>query len=437
MEDVTELRKRFSSPSEASLQIKPLVPAIDFVRSTFQIWDKIVNDRTLDIPSHQVVIEVVIEVGLDYEFQPPPARPSIYIRCSSSLLFWCKVMIAKIKCEQIDNDKFNGFITNEEIKPIFDSLLDNLSSQALSDFKLKIDKELNEGKKFSQAANWSRMLTMFESAYEDSKIQQVEWTIAKKIEWTSVNVKKKLVAQMRDHANSIRSIKQNEFKNQVMSKLKSGLIKSMGAILKTPENNMWDKLNDLFRHETDLAYYEFRAALVDFGVDNTTKLEELQTLMGYGRHIIEKSVRKEIPQIVQIMQKKFCQILLNESPDSIIARTWKGTDNLQDIIKLARIECVNIISVMAINRLENKEGDNIQQILVNTLLQEGGEESLPSNNWDGVEASKTLISPAACAIIWDQFLKSSGLIINSVEQTIQARIDADKAGLAPDDEVSF
>ncbi|XP_047326432.1 protein ROOT HAIR DEFECTIVE 3-like [Impatiens glandulifera] len=454
MEDVTELRKRFSSPSEASLQIKPLVPAIDFVRSTSQIWDKIVNDRTLDIPSHQV-------------------------------------MIAKIRCEQIDNDKFNGFIANEEwsqlkvavnsppvqnfgqkvtslidkylaeydveaefydefvkakqkeklkqrllheIKPTFDSLLDNLSSQVLSDFKLKIHKELNEGKIFYQAANWSTMLTMFEIAYEDSKIQQVEWT--------STKVKKKLVAQlvaqMGDHVDSIRSIKQNEFKEQLMSKLKSGLTKSIGAILKTPGNNMWNKLSDLFHQETNLACSEFKVALEDLGVYNFTKMEELETLKGYGRHIIEKSVRKEIPQIGQIMQKKFCQILLNESADSIIPRIWKGTDNIQDIIKTARNECVNIMSVMAIIRLENKEDDNIQQILSNALLEEGGEGSLTYNNWTGVEASKTLISPAACATIWDQFLKSSGLIINSVEQTIQARIDADKAGLAvPDNEVSF
>ncbi|XP_047326429.1 protein ROOT HAIR DEFECTIVE 3-like [Impatiens glandulifera] len=306
MEDVTELRKRFSSPSEASLQIKPLVPAIDFVRSTFQIWDKIVNDRTLDIPSHQVVIEVVIEVWITNFSRPLPARQSTsaaLLRCSFGARYEEEAGFYDEFVKAKQKKKLKQRLL-QEIKPTFDSLLDNLSSQALSDFKLKIDKELNEGKKFSQAANWSRMLTMFESAYEDSKIQQVEWTIAKKIEWTSVNVKKKLVAQMRDHANSIRSIKQNEFKNQVMSKLKSGLIKSMGAILKTPENNMWDKLNDLFRHETDLVYYEFRAALVDFGVDNTTKLEELQTLMGYGRHIIEKSVRKEIHKIVPIMQKK-------------------------------------------------------------------------------------------------------------------------------------
>ncbi|XP_047310139.1 protein ROOT HAIR DEFECTIVE 3 homolog 1-like [Impatiens glandulifera] len=438
IEDVNELRKRFSSPSEASLQTKPLVPAVDFVRSTSEIWDRVVNDKALDIPSH-------------------------------------KVMIAKVRCEQIDNDKFDGFIVNEEwsqlkvavnnppvscfgikvtsmvdkclaeyeeeaefydevvkadhreklkqrllqeIKPILGSLMDNISSQALEAFKFNLDQDLNGGKIFREAADWSKLLVKFDSDYKDSKIEQSEWT--------STKVRDKLVSQINSHVDSIRSMKKNELTNHVKLKIESGLTESMGAILNKPGNSMWVNLRELFRRETDSACSEFRVGLEKLGTNDTAKVEADEMLKDYGRDIIEKSVRKETYKILQLLQDKFCYILLNE-PDSSIPRSWKGSDKIQVIVKTARVECVNIMAVMAIMRMDiNKESDDIQQILHNALLEGGGEGSLSSNNWNGVEASKTLMSPAACATIWDQFLKSSGIIITTVNQTIQARNDADK-----------
>ncbi|XP_047310520.1 protein ROOT HAIR DEFECTIVE 3 homolog 1-like [Impatiens glandulifera] len=439
---VDELRKRFDSPPEASLQTKPLVPAIDFVRSTSKIWDSIIHDKALDIPSH-------------------------------------KVMIAKVRCEQIGDDKFNAFIANEEwsqlkgavnnsppvsgfgikvtsmvdkylaeydqeaefydevikadnreklkqrllqeIKPTFGSLMDNISSQALNDFKFNLDKDLNEGKKFREAADWSKMLEKFDSDYEDSRIQHAEKT---------TKVRDKLVSQISSHVDSIRSMKQNELTSQVNSRLKSGLRESMGAILKKPESNMWDNLNDLFQNETETACSVLRDGLEDLGTNDNAKVEENELLKAYGRNIIEKSVREETYKILQHMQDKFCYILLNE-PNSSIPRSWKGSDVIEDIVKNARTQCVSIMSAMAIIRLGiNKESDNIQQILSNALLDGGGEGRLTSSRWDGVEPSKTLMSPASCATVWDHFLDSSGIIITCVKQTIQARNDADNATAA-------
>ncbi|XP_047310128.1 protein ROOT HAIR DEFECTIVE 3 homolog 1-like [Impatiens glandulifera] len=437
IEDVNELRKRFSSPSEASLQIKPLVPAVDFVRSTSEIWDRVVNDKVLDIPSH-------------------------------------KVMIAKVRCEQIDNDKFDGFIVNEEwsqlkvavnsppvscfgtkvtsmvdkclleydeeaefydevvkadhreklkqrllqeIKPILGSLMDNISSQALDAFKSNLDKDLIGGKTFREVADWSNILVKFDSDYEDSRIDQAEWT--------STKVRDKLVAQISSHVDSIRSMKQNELTNQVKLKLEIGLTESMGSILKKPEKNMWVNLRDLFGRETVPTCSEFRVGLEDLGINDTAKVEADEMLKKYGRDLIEKSVRKEADNILRLIQEKFCYILLNE-PDSNIPRSWKSSDKIEEIVKTARAECVNIMSVMAIMRLDiNKESEDIKKILSNALLEGGDEGILTHSNWNGVEASKTLMSPAACATIWDQFLKSSGMIITSVNQTIQARNDAD------------
>ncbi|XP_047310484.1 protein ROOT HAIR DEFECTIVE 3 homolog 1-like [Impatiens glandulifera] len=306
----------------------------------------------------------------------------------------------------------------QEIKPILGSLMDNISSQALNDFKSNLEKDMTGGKKFREAADWSKMLVKFDSDYKDSKIEQAQWT--------SNKVRDKLVSQISSHVDSIRSMKQNELTNQVKSKLKSGLTESMGAILKKPESNMWVNLSDLFQHETESTCSEFRVGLEDLGTNDTAKVEADEMLKGYGRDIIEKNVRKETLKILQLMQDKFCYILLNE-PDSNIPRSWKGSDMIQDIVKTARTQCVNIMSAMAIIRLgSNKESDNIQQILSNALLEEGGEGRLTSSKWDGVEASKTLMSPATCATVWDHFLKSSGIIITSVKQTIQARNDADK-----------
>ncbi|XP_047310068.1 protein ROOT HAIR DEFECTIVE 3-like [Impatiens glandulifera] len=521
IEDVNELRKRFSSPSEASLQTKPLVPAVDFVRSTSEIWDRVVNDKALDIPSHKVMIAKVrceqinndkfnafvtneewsqlkvttvnippvscfgikitsmvdkclAEYDEEAEFYDEVVKADHREKLKQRLL---QVTIAKVRCEEIDNDKFNGFIANEEwsqlkvavnsppvpcfgikvtsmvdkclaeynketefydemvkvdhreklkqrllqeIKPILGSLMDNISSQALDAFKFILNKDLNGGKKFREIADWSYILVKFDSDYKDSKIEQSEWT--------STKVRDKLVSQLSCYVNCIRPIIQNELTNQVKLKLEGELTESMRAILNKPGNNMWVNLRDLFRRETESACSEFRVGLEDLGTNiDTAKVEAEagEMLKEYGRDIIEKSVRKESDNLLRVMHQKFCYILLNE-PDSDIPRSWKGSDKIQVIVKTARVECINIMSVMAIMRLDiNKESDHIQQILHNALLEEGGEGSLFSNNWNGVEASKTLMSPAACATIWDQFLKSTGIIIASVNQAIQARIDAD------------
>ncbi|XP_047310098.1 protein ROOT HAIR DEFECTIVE 3-like [Impatiens glandulifera] len=313
IEDVNELRKRFSSPSEVSLQIKPLVPAVDFVRSTSEIWDRVVNDKALDIPSH-------------------------------------KMMIAKVRCEQINNDKFNAFVTNEEWSQL---KVTSVNIPRVSCFGIKITSMVD-----------------------------------------------KCLAEYDEEA---------EFYDEVVKadhreKLKQRLL------------------------QTESACSEFRVGLEDLGTNiDTAKVEAEagEMLKEYGREIIEKSVRKESDNLLRVMHQKFCYILLNE-PDSDIPRSWKGSDKIQVIVKRARVECINIMSVMAIMRLDiNKESDDVQQILHNALLEGGGEGSLTSSNWNGVEASKTLMSPAACATIWDQFLKSSGIIIASVNQAIQARIDAD------------
>ncbi|CAL8131473.1 unnamed protein product [Prunus armeniaca] len=83
-----------------------VVPASGFSLSSQEIWEKIKEDRDLDIPS-------------------------------------IKVMVATVLCEEIADEKYSAFAANELVQPAFQDQLELKRSSTLDKFKEAFDKALD------------------------------------------------------------------------------------------------------------------------------------------------------------------------------------------------------------------------------------------------------------------------------------------------------
>lgn len=92
-----------------------VIPASGFAFSADQIWRVIKENKDLDLPAHKVAHSACRSVSL-FKFPLPISS------------FCLQVMVATVRCEEISNEKFAHFITNEAM------FLQNLSTFTLTSF---------------------------------------------------------------------------------------------------------------------------------------------------------------------------------------------------------------------------------------------------------------------------------------------------------------
>ncbi|KAH0891340.1 hypothetical protein HID58_053769 [Brassica napus] len=443
-EQVANLRQRFFhsvAPGGLAGDRRGVVPANAFAFSAKQMWQVIKDNKDLDLPAH-------------------------------------KVMVATVRCEEIANEKFAGFIANENwreleeavqsgpvsgfgkklssilqsclseydteatyfeegvrsskrqqlqekllqlVQPTFQDLLGHLRSGALENFKDAFEKALNAEEGFSSSADVCAQscVSKFDKGCEEAVIEQANWDTCK--------TREKLQRDIEAHISSVRTAKLSELTTLYESKLNAALSGPVEALLDGANDETWPAIRKLLKREGELAVYGLSDALSGFDMDDETRNKMLTDLESYARGVVETKAKEEAGRALMRMKDRFTTIFSHDS-DSM-PRIWTGKEDIRAITKMARSASLKLLSVMAVIRLED-ELDNIEKTLTLALVNSTSNsatsksistiDSLASSTWEQVAPEKTLITPVQCKSLWRQFK-------NETEYTVTQAISAQEA----------
>ncbi|KAI3684189.1 hypothetical protein L6452_33409 [Arctium lappa] len=426
-EQVASLRQRFFhsiAPNGLAGDRRGVVPASGFSFSAQQIWEVIKENKDLDLPAH-------------------------------------KVMVATVRCEEIANEKYSLFVTDQDwcdledavqshivpgfgrkissmldtclssydeeatyfedgvrsakrrqleekliqlVQPTYQLMLEHVQSETLDKFKKALNDALSGGQGFSIAACdcTTSFMRIFDEQCKDATVKQADWDLAK--------TRDKFSRDIDSHIAEVRTAKLTELNALYESKLKEALYGPVGALLEGGGDDTWPAIRRLFHHETKIAISEFSVALSGFEMNEQAKEEMLSKLENYARGIVEGKTKEEAGKVLYRMKERFTS-LFNHDSDSM-PRIWTGKEDIRTITKTARSSSLKLLSVLAAIRLDVDE-DKIGNTLVLALVEHKKDTStsfqdpLASSTWEEVPATKTLITPVQCKSLWSQFQRET------------------------------
>ncbi|EEF34971.1 Protein SEY1, putative [Ricinus communis] len=442
-EQVASLRQRFFhsiAPGGLAGDRRGVVPASGFSFSAQQMWKVIKENKDLDLPAH-------------------------------------KVMVATVRCEEIANEKYANFTTNEEwhqieeavqsgpvsgfgkklsstlstsfseydaeaiyfdegvrsakrkqleekllqlVQPAHQSMLGHIRSGTLDKFKEAFDKALAAGEGFSSAAYSCTQyyMTVFDEGCTDAIIEQASWDTSK--------VRDKLRRDIDAHVASVRAAKLSELTSSFEAKLNEALSGPVEALLDGATSETWPAIRKLLQRESESAVSGLSSALAGFDMDKQSKDKMLSSLETYARGVVEAKAKEEAGRVLIRMKDRFSMLFSHDS-DSM-PRVWTGKEDIRAITKTARSASLKLLSVMVAIRLDD-EVDNVESTLSSVFLDTKNNaavtersitktDPLASSTWDEVPSSKTLITPVQCKSLWRQFKAETEY---SVTQAISAQ----------------
>ncbi|MQM09539.1 hypothetical protein Taro_042408 [Colocasia esculenta] len=442
-EQVASLRQRFYhsiAPGGLAGDRRGVVPASGFSFSAQQIWKIIKENKDLDLPAHKIMVATVrceeianekfasfsedetwreieesVQVGLVPGFgkRLSSVLDSYLSRYDMETVYFDEG-VRTAKRQQLESKLL------QIVYPAYQSMLSNLRSKTLDDFKEAFDKALENGEGFAAAArNYTvSFMSKFDEGCEGAAIEQTKWEPSK--------VRDKLRRDIDSHVISVRTAKLSELTATYEEKLNKALAEPVEALLDSASNDTWPAIRKLLKRETELTSAGFSSALSDFELDDVAKEKLIANMDNHARNIVESKAKEEAGRVLICMKDRF-STLFSRDTDSM-PRVWTGKEDIRAITKTARSASLKLLSVMAAVRLD-ESADNIENTLSLTLLESGPRsgssdrsivsvDPLASSTWEEVHPTKTLITPVQCKSLWRQFKAETEY---SVTQAIAAQ----------------
>ncbi|KVH97948.1 Root hair defective 3 GTP-binding, partial [Cynara cardunculus var. scolymus] len=441
---VASLRQRFFhsiAPNGLAGDRRGVVPASGFSFSAQQIWEVIKENKDLDLPAHKVNF-------LTFDFVEA-SKKFLYIMWMLKNLVVLQVMVATVRCEEIANEKYSFFVTNEDwcdledavqshivpgfgrkissmldaclssydeeatyfedsvrsakrrqleekliqlVQPTYQLMLEHIQSETLDKFKKALHDALSGGQGFAIAACdcTTSFMKLFDEQCKDATIKQADWDLTK--------IRDKFSRDIDSHIAEVQTAKLSELNALYESKLKEALYGPVAALLEGGGDDTWSAIRKLLHHEIKIAVSEFSVALSGFEMDEQAKEEMVSKLENYAREIIEGKTKEEAGKVLYRMKERY---------NLLICRYW-----IKSIIGEGISLSLKLLSVLAAIRLD-VDADKIGNTLVLALVEQKKDKStsfqdpLASSTWEEVPATKTLITPVQCKSLWSQFQRET------------------------------
>ncbi|XP_030526189.2 protein ROOT HAIR DEFECTIVE 3-like [Rhodamnia argentea] len=434
-EEVASLRQRFFHPSATGGLVgdrKGVVPGSGFSLSTQQLWKVIKENEDLDLPAPNVMVATVLCEETAHEIYSSftenedwrlieEAVQSVPVpgfgKKLSSILEACLSGYDREVAYYDENVRSSMRGPLEEnllqlVRPAFQSMLGHIVCENLHMFKEAFDKALNEGKGFFVAAHECTQcyMTLFDKGCADALIEQAKWDTS--------GVREKLWRDIDAHVASVLAAKLSERTKAYEANLNKALSGSVEAVLDEAKRETWSTIRRILSDaiESEVTGF-FSGALSDIQMDEQRKKTVLSGMQNYARSVVEAKAREKAGRVLICMRDRFVTVFNHEAGN--MPRVWTGIEEIRATTKLAHLESLELLSVMAAVRLDDAT-DNIERSLSALLSTKPNAtdrsittvDPLALSTWEGVPSSETLITPLQCKLLWSQFMTETEYIVN-------------------------
>ncbi|XP_021827160.1 protein ROOT HAIR DEFECTIVE 3 homolog 1-like isoform X2 [Prunus avium] len=424
--EVACMRQKFFHHNKLAGDRQAVVPASGFSLSLQEIWEKIKKDRDLDIPSIKVMVATVRCEGIANEKYSAFAANEEWIQLKvisvhpggfgkklSSIIDTC---ISEYDEEATYYDEGVKSVKRKQleekllqlVQPAFQDLLELKRSSTLDKFKEAFDKALDgviEGFSMTARNFTESFMAQFDEGCADAVIKQANWDTSKG--------RDKLRRDIEAHVASVHADKIKDHCEANLRELLSGPVE---ALLKQANNMTWPTIRRRLREAHESAFSGSAAAISGFDMDEQTKAKIDASLEKYVRRMVEDKAKEEAGRVLIHMKERFVTKFSYDS--NSIPRVWNRRENIGAIARTAHSSSLEVLSVMAVIRLDDDDdGDKIQATLNSALLLDEDmstttHDPLASNTWEEVPTSKTLIIPLKCKELWEEFKENTKDIVS-------------------------
>ncbi|CAI9090467.1 OLC1v1025244C1 [Oldenlandia corymbosa var. corymbosa] len=436
-DEVAQLRRRFFhsiSPGGIAGDRQVVVPATGFSFSAQHIWKVIKENRDLNLPAHKVMVAKVRCEEIAHEKCSQLASDEGWLALEQASLaglvpgFGKKVSSILEAClseydkeaalfDEGVRDELRQLLKTKALQlvhPAYVTQLGHLRHHALECFKTKLEQALNKGEGFAASVDNCMRLSMleFDRGLSDAAIKQADWDESK--------IRVKLQHDIEDHASSIRSEKLAQLIAKFEKQLTSAISGPVESLFEAGHEDSWLQIRKLLEREADVFLSGLSAAVAGFELDSKTFDQMILNMRNYARSVVAKRAKEEADQVLLRMKEKFITVF-NHDKDGM-PRVWTGKEDIKSITYEARLASIRILSMLAAIRLDDKP-DNIESSIISSLI-DGKEvvsshgrkagfswDPLASNSWEGVSPENTLITPMKCKYLWKRFNSETEYII--------------------------
>ncbi|XVF83661.1 hypothetical protein PTKIN_Ptkin16aG0508100 [Pterospermum kingtungense] len=386
---------------------QPVVSASEFSFSAQQIWKTIKENKNLDLPSHKIMVakircEEIVEqkllhlwsnedwIALEGAVQSGPV--SNFGNMVSSILerYFSEYDIETIYFDEGVRNKKRKQLESKAldfVHPVYLKLLEHLHSEALQNFKSGLKHMMNKGVDFEASAKSCTKSVMleFDQACADAAIRHVNWGTSE--------LQDKLCQHIESYISFCASILSKN-KTRCEEELERLLSKELEPLFESPNQDTWPSIRELLTRNTETAMLLVSYNFSGSELEQETRNKMQQELRDFARKVVKRKAREAADKVLHLMKVRY----LARLTDASVKR--KG---IKKTIKDACTESLMILAVMAAIRLDEKP-DEIEKTLSSSLMgKKVSSECLSSSTWPKVPVEDTLITPTRCYSLWEHF----------------------------------
>ncbi|XP_076953935.1 protein ROOT HAIR DEFECTIVE 3-like [Bidens hawaiensis] len=425
-EQVANLRQKFSqsiAPGGLAADRRGAVPASAFCFSAQEMWKVIKENKELNLLSHKLMVARVLCEDIANEkfssFAENKDWLDLEMNAKSHLVRGFEKMLKLLldNCLSSYDEEAEYFDGNfayaqrkklheklkELIRPTIKLMLKYIQSEVLHEFETALNNALHKGQRFTQVARdcTDKCMIQFDKLCEDAtKLAGLD----------STKLRNTFSSSLNSYTANVRDRKLRDLPTQYENKIKQVLCGPVERHLKEGSDGTWRAITSLLNDETKKVVIKLSSALAEFEIDEQDKEQMILNLKSYARQLVVEKTNEMVKEVVPLMNQRLRSMFVytegtkKQDIEVIASKALKSVRIfireyvILDLLSLGIANALKLLSVLAAICLD---GDNNTIFVTLDGIIKGRADS---STWEGVSATNTLISPSQCKLIWEQVL---------------------------------
>ncbi|KAF9098596.1 Dynamin-like GTPase that mediates homotypic ER fusion [Mortierella sp. AD031] len=377
--DVLQLRLRFTNPSDPNYVFLPQyskrVPADGLHIYAGGIWDKIMTNKDLDLPTQQELLaqyrcdEIANTAFVTFqekikEFRQPIESGNIVEDLGPKMQ---EIRGVAMKSFDKDASRYHAEVykrkradmltkANSMLEAYFLGQLKNLHKKAVNMFSANLQQALRtEGSEFAAVVNSSKkeVVDYFLQGAKAIKLEETEWVYDEELY--------QLEQGLREFATAQREKELNKMLNNLEKHLRKELDEPVGLALNNPGPGMWGRVITIYQRTVEDAEQLLHKKARTFDLNQEEQAELVVNLRRQAWVLMTKKVQEESVDGMMLLKLRNRFEEKFRYDDHGLPRVWKPDDDIDTPFRKARDETVELIPLFAkINTLDPARGEKFE-----------------------------------------------------------------------------
>ncbi|KAF9909033.1 Dynamin-like GTPase that mediates homotypic ER fusion [Lobosporangium transversale] len=377
--DVDQLRLRFTDPNNPNYVFQPQysrrVPVDGLHIYAGGIWDKIMTNKDLDLPTQQELLaqyrcdEIASAAFAIFqekvkEFRQPIESGNIVEDLGPKMN---EIRSVAIKSFDKDASRYHAEVykrkraemmskANHMLEAYFLGQLKNLHKKAVSMFSTKLQNTLRgDGVEFSVAVADSKKeaLDYFLQGAKAIKLDETEWSFDEELYQLEQGLKELAAVQREKELNKMLAALEKHLRKE--------LDEPIGLALNNPGPGMWGRVITIYQRTVEDGEQLLQKRARTFDLNEHEQAELTLNLRRQAWVLLTKKVQEESADGMMLLKLRNRFEEKFRYDDHGLPRVWKPDDDIDTPFRKARDETVELVPLFAkINTLDPIKGEKIE-----------------------------------------------------------------------------